>query len=284
VSASVSFPVTGTIDKIYFSEGQKVKKGDLLAELNSYSLVNAHSAALATLKQAEDAMKRMQMLYDNKSLAEIKYVEVKTKLEKARSSEAIARKNMKDGHLMAPFSGLIGKRMAEVGENILPNESVFTILQINKVKIKIAVPEKEIGMIALGQNGTITVSALNNKSFQGKITERGVVADPISHTYNVRILVDNENGELLPGMVGNVSISNGSEDDILLVPANCVQIDSNGKEFVWKVSEGIAVKTEVEVGRLLDGGVEVVDGLHGGEEIIKGGYQKVVEGIKVKTL
>lgn len=284
MSASISFSVMGNIEKIYVAEGQKVKKGELLAELNAYSLKNAHNAALATLKQAEDAMKRLQSLYDKKSLPEIQYIEMQTNLEKARSAEAIALKNLKDSRLTAPFPGIVGSTQAEVGENILPNQSVLTLLRIDQVKVKISVPEKEINSIDIGQSASIQVSAANGAFFSGIVNKKGIVAAPISHTYPLRITVDNSDNVLLPGMVCDVFINNNEEENIILLPNQCILKDGNGKTFVWKIVDGHTQKQIIETGRQKTGGVEVLDGLDVNDEIVSDGYQKVSNGQKVTVL
>jgi RND family efflux transporter MFP subunit len=284
LSVSVSFPVTGNIEKIYVNEGQPVKKGDLLAELNSYSLTNLHAAALSSLRQAEDAMRRLQSLYDKNSLPEIQYIEMQTKLEQARSAEAIARKNLEDSRIYAPFSGIIGRKMADAGENILPNQAVLTVLQIEKVNIKIAVPEKEINTINIGQPATIRVSAAGDDHFEGTVSRKGVSANSVSHTYNTWILVNNQDNKLLPGMVCNVSIRNNMSEYTIVVPNHCILQDGNGNTFVWKVVNGQAKKQIIETGHQKSEGVGIISGLSIGDEIISKGYQKVSDGQKLRTL
>jgi RND family efflux transporter MFP subunit len=284
LSVSVSFPVMGNIENIYVNEGQPVKKGELLAGLNSYSLTNLHAAALSSLKQAEDAMKRLQSLYDKKSLPEIQYIEMQTKLEQARSAEAIARKNLEDSRIYAPFNGIIGRKMADAGENTLPNQAVLTVLQINKVNIKIAVPEKEINTINIGQPANIRVSAAGDDYFEGAISRKGVSANSISHTYNTWISVDNQNNKLLPGMVCNVSIKNNMSEYTIVVPNHCILQDGNGNTFVWKVVNGQAKKQIIETGNQKSEGVGIISGLSIGDEIISKGYQKVSDGQKLRTL
>lgn len=88
----MSFAVAGTVKMTYAEEGQRVSKGELLARLDTVNLSSAYYAAKAQLSQAEDAMRRVQKLYDSQSIPEIKYIDVQTQLEKARSMEAIARK------------------------------------------------------------------------------------------------------------------------------------------------------------------------------------------------
>jgi RND family efflux transporter MFP subunit len=284
LSASVSFPLMGNVDKIYVVEGQRVKKGDLLAELNAYSLTSAHTAALATLNQAEDAMERLQSLYNKKSLPEIQYIEMQTNLEKARSAEAIAKKSLEDSRLIAPFSGIVGHRMAEAGENVLPNQTVLTLLIIDKVNVKIAVPEKEINTIYIEQPTSINVSAVGSNSFSGIVSKKGIMADPISHTYPVRIAVSNPDNVLLPGMICNVSIKNNADENSIVVPNKCILKDGNGNTYVWKIIDGHTHKQPIQTGQQKDGGVEITTGLSVGDEIVSDGYQKVSNGLKVNVL
>jgi RND family efflux transporter MFP subunit len=252
--------------------------------LNAYSLTSAHTAALATLNQAEDAMKRLQLLYDKKSLPEIQYIEMQTNLEKARSAEAIAKKSLEDSRLTAPFSGIIGSRMAEAGENVLPNQAVLTLLKIDKVNVKIAVPEKEINTINIEQSASIHVSAVGSNSFSGIVSKKGIIADPLSHTYPVRIAVSNPDNVLLPGMVCNVAIKNNGDENNIVVPNQCILKDGNGNTYVWKIIDGHTYKQVIETGKQKDGGVEIVTGLSVGDEIISDGYQKVSNGLKVNVL
>lgn len=284
LSASVSFPIMGNIERIYVNEGQTVTKGEPLAELNSYSLTNIHSSALSSLKQAEDAMERLQSLYDKKSLPEIQYVEMQTNLEKARSAEAIARKNLKDTRLYAPFSGVVGRKMAEAGENTLPNQAVLTLLQIDRVNIKIAVPEREINTINLGQSVDVRVPAASGDSFQGSICRKGVSSNPISHTYNAWLVVDNKDNKLLPGMVCNVIVYNDAGDYTIVIPNHCILQDGNGNKFVWKVVNDQAKKQKIKTGSQKTGGVEIISGLSIGDEIVSKGYQKVSNGQKLRAL
>ena len=272
-SSAMSFAVAGT-----------VSKGELLARLDTVNLSSAYYAAKAQLSQAEDAMRRVQKLYDSQSIPEIKYIDVQTQLEKARSMEAIARKNLADSRLVAPFSGVIGNKSAESGENVLPNQPVYTLLKIEDVKIKVAVPEKEIADILKNQRARISVPALHDASYEGIIEERGIVADPVSHSYTVRIRVHNPASELLPGMVCSVSVvGDNLREALFVVPSQCVQTSAD-KRFVWCIVNGQAVRRDVETGKFTPYGVEILSGLHEGEEIVTEGYQSLYEGATLKIL
>lgn len=285
-SSAISFPINGTIEQLYAAEGQQVNKGALLAELNTSNPASSYAAAKAQLEQAEDAMKRIQMLYDNESVPEVKFIEMKTNLEKATSMEAIAKKNMADSRLTAPFSGTIGQKRVEAGENVAPNQTVFTLLKIDPfVMVKVPVPEKEIGYIQLGQTAVINVSALNDERFEGIVAERGVIADPVSHTYTIKIKVSNTAKKLLPGMVCNVNIHSATEGEkIIVLPNNCIQRSGNKEKYVWCVVDGNAVKKPVQTGRLTSNGVEITSGLQGGEQVVTEGYQGLFDGATIRII
>lgn len=273
----------GNVEYIHVREGQQVSRGQLLASLEQSTLQNTYDAALASLKQAQDAADRMKILYENKSLPEIKWVEVESKLQQARSMESIARKNLEDACLYAPFSGVIGKRNVEAGENVQPGKPVFTLLNVATVNIKIAVPEKEISSIGK-RKATITVGALNNQAFEGTVTEKGITANPVSHTYEAKIKLGNERGLLLPGMVCNVKVESGDTMPAISLPNNIIQVSHTGERYVWCVRDGKAKAVNVRVGDLTDNGIFITDGLREGDEVITDGYQKVSEDMKVRAL
>lgn len=283
-ATALSFPVAGTVTALTAREGQRVGQGQTLGQLDQRNLQSIHDGAQATLAQAEDALQRLQMLHDNGSLPEIKYVEAQTQLEQARSLEQIARKNLSDSRLVAPFAGVIGQRSVETGENVMPGQNVYTLLQTGTVKIKIAVPENEIARISPGREARITVAALGGKTYRGTVQEKGVAANAISHTYEARIPLANPHGELMPGMVCRVILPGDTTTQAVTLPGSAVQVSGRGERFVWCVRDGQAVRVPVAVGALTDSGVTVTRGLESGDRVIVEGMQKVSEGTKVEEL
>lgn len=281
-SASLSFQAAGSIRQVYVSDGMSVKKDQKLAELDPVSLKNAHDAALSTLQQAKDAYKRYEQLYKKGSLTEIQWTEVQTKLQQASAMEGIARKNLENAVLKAPFNGIIADKTIETGVTVLPGVPVMKIVTIDRVNVKIPVPENEIADTRIGQQASIVVPALKNKRFSGRITEKSVTANPISRTYNVKISIENPEHELMPGMVCKVDIRDESNHLAgIVIPNSCVQIDYAGQAFVWLVRNGMATKRIITVGGLTENGTLVTNGLDGGEKLIVEGAQKVSEGSNV---
>lgn len=278
---SLSFPLMGTVEKVMVSAGQSVSKGQLLAVLNQATPKNTYSMALSSLKQAEDAYNRLTQLHDKGTLPEIKYIEVQTALQQAQAAESIARKNLNDCNLYAPFSGFIARKSIEPGMNVAPGLEVVKLVTIDKVNVKVSIPENEISGVKSGTAAIVNVAALNHRQFEGKVEEKGVMANPFSHTYEVKIRINNPQRELMPGMVCEVYIASEKNSGKILLPNGAVQILENGNRFVWLAKDGKATRKMVTTGALTNKGVVINTGLSAGDKVITEGNQKVSEGMKV---
>lgn len=280
--ANVSFGVIGTVVKVMVEEGQFVRKGQAMAEVDGQNVRNAHEISAATLSQAEDAYKRLKNLYDKGTLPEIKMVEMETALAKAKAAEAISSKSVEEIVLKAPFDGFVASSTVHVGANVVPGVTGFKLVKIDRVKVEFPVPEKEIGKVSIGQQVTFTVSALGDEVFTGKVVNRGVMASDISHSYSVKALVDNRGRKLLPGMVCMVRQENVGGDYAIVVPQQAIQIDGKDK-YVWLVKEGTAHRQRVTTGDITNEGVLIESGLTSGDHVITEGQNKVCEGMEVKS-
>ncbi len=283
-ASSLSFEVPGNVQEVLVSEGQRVRKGQLLAVLDKSSLKSAHNAAVATLHQAEDAYRRLTQLHDNNSLPEIKYVEMQTNLEKARSAESIARKSLHDANLYAPFAGVIGDRSIEPGMNVLPSQSLFKLLCMDHLKVRISIPENEIAAVSLGQKAQMSVAALADLNCEGMVDQKGVVANTMSHTYEVKIRLTHADAQLMPGMVCKVLLGINPSGEKIVIPNQAVQVASDGSKFVWIAKGNRCERREIVPGDLTDYGVTISDGLQPGDKVIVEGYQKICNGTKIKLL
>ena len=282
-ATAVSFTGMGVIKRMLVNEGQAVGRGQLIAEMDDTQARNLLSGAEAQMTQANDAIERYKMLHDNGSLPEVQWVEIQSKVAQAKSQLEVAKKNLADCRLTAPVGGIIGKKQIGAGETALPSQAIVSILDISTVKVKVAVPEAEIGGINPSTPTSIMVEAING-SYQGGRIEKGVEADALTHTYDIRINVANGDRKLLPGMVASVRfISEGSQAiGSKMVPVTAVQKKSDGTLFVWTVGkDSTAHRTTVTIGQTQGNYVNVVDGLSIGDRIVIEGYQKLSEGTKV---
>ena len=290
----VSYTTMGTLKHVAVSEGQAVGRGQLIAELDDTQARNMLAAAEAQNRQAEDALQRYKLLHDEGSMTEAQWVEVQSKVDQARSELAIARRNVADSRLEAPVSGIIGKRYLAAGETALPSQPVVSILDISSVKVKIAVPEREMKDITSTTPTTIFVEAIG-REFHGGLIEKGVQADALTHTYDVRVRVDNKGRDLLPGMVAKVktlspSSLSGKEQSpspttFFTLPITAVQQRADGTFFAWTVSkDNTAHRTTVTTGTIVGNRIEILSGLSDGQRVVTEGYQKLSEGTKTQPL
>lgn len=280
---SLSFSVGGTVKRVMVEEGQHVSRGQLLAVVDDETTRNAHVAAMSMRQQAEDAYKRMKQLHDNGSLPEIQWVEVVSKLKQAVSSEQIAKKSLSDTKLYAPFAGVIGQKNIDLGQNSIPGMQAFKLVNINQVKVKISIPESEISKVRIGQTATINVSALGGHTFVGRICEKGVSADPLSRSYDVKILINNRDGSLMPGMICDASLQKSVDSKAFVLPASVIQLDDNNQTFVWVNVGGKAEKRTVYTGDETNQGVVINGGLSEGDEVLVEGQQKVSENTSLRV-
>lgn len=285
--SSLSFASVGTLRSVSVGESQMVRQGQLVATIDETSLKSAHEAALAAKEQALDAEQRMKLLHDAGSLPEIKWIEVQTQVRQAISAEKMAKKALTDTRLYAPFSGYVAEKQAEAGQSVAPGVPIVKLVRIDHVKVSISAPEEEIAQIHTGQSLQVKVPALGGKTFEAKVAEKGVTADALSRSYEVKGIIGNPQHELLPGMIaevhlGTMGTSQHKEQSITL-PAEIIQIDADNRPFVWTVVDNKAQKAYVTLGQNIGDNVQISKGLKAGDKVICEGQQKVSNGMKVNN-
>lgn len=274
---SLSFLAMGTVNNINVREGDKVVKGQLLAQLDSRSSQNALQIAQAKALQAEDAFKRFQPMYEHGNLPGIKMVEIKTGKNQAELAVKLAQKNLEDCSIYAPETGYISKRDIELGDNVIPGKTVLKIVTVDKVYAVISVPEKEIQKIKKGMDTTIELSEDSNNKLKGKVADVGVSADILSRTYTVRVLITNLKTDILPGMLCNVYIDQKTKTSQIIIPATAIKIDETGKECVYIVdlTSKKVHKQYVKSNGFREGEIIISSGLQLNDVIVSQGVQKL---------
>ena len=275
----VSFALGGKLTGIYVKNGQHVKKGTVIARVDATSAKSIHDAALATLNQAEDGYNRLKQVHDEGGIPDVRWVQMETDLEKARQTEITARKHLNECTLIAPQEGFISMDKHTTGENMLPTTPFCRIIDMNKMIVEFSVPEKEIGIIQIGDKAEASFPGLNNLSKTLEIIDKSFVSNPMGHTYTIKAKVPVENKDILPGMVAKIKLSL-SEASGIVVPSSCVLTMPEGAD-VWTVKNGKAYRRNIKVGGFVKNGVVVESGLESSDTIITVGYQKLYNGAKV---
>lgn len=280
-SVDLSFPTGGRVLSVFVREGEKVRKGQLLAVVDTANAASSHRAALATLRQAEDAYERARQVKADGSLPDVKWVEVQTTVDRARSLSEVAARNLADCSLTAPQDGTVADRRIEAGTTVSPFAPVMRLLDMSGLCVRASVPESDMRHVALGDVAWVEVPALDGQRFKAVVAERNVSADPLSHNYMVRFRLAESSARLLPGMVCRVAMVQPSDAATLVLPPRAVQIDHENNHYVWVVRHDTAWRRPVVVGDLVADGVSIADGLASGDSVVTDGAYKLSQGIRV---
>ena len=261
-------------------------------------------------ERTEDEYKRMKFLVDRKSLPPNDFQKIEAAYKAAKERYDMARegtrtedraaataqahaadaqaseehKRLSDTRLVAPISGNIGMRRVDPGQTVAAGTPVFSIVELNPVKVRVGVPEAEIGNVHQGAAAEVFAPSLDGRRFAGKVAIIGVAAEPASRTYTVKILVPNPGPVLLAGMVAEARIFGPAKIHALTIPAEAVVPDPQGAPnvYVYSAERKRVYARRVEVGQPVGKEVEIRSGLRGDEEIVVGGQQKLREGSLVE--
>ncbi|WP_320053327.1 efflux RND transporter periplasmic adaptor subunit [uncultured Acetobacteroides sp.] len=282
-SIPLTFQSTGIITQVLVQEGDAVRKGQLLATVDKSDNESMYNAAVAKYRQAKDAYDRLKVVYDKGSLPEIKWVEMETNLKQAQSQMELSKSSLSKSSLRAPVAGIIGKRNVEPGQHSASAVTPLEIVRIERIYVKVAVPENEIGKIRKGLKATFTISALNDRTFEGTITNVGVVADQISRTYEVKIEAANPQILMKPGMVCDVKVHQNQLVKATVAPYQAVNKDDQGKTYVFEVDTIAkkAKKTTVTAGQYDQNGVIILSGLSANSLVVTEGKEKLTNNAKI---
>ncbi len=289
-ASTVSFSVPGTISKIFVEEGQKVSKGQMLAQIKSESLVNSRNIAQAELEEARDAYQRLKKLHDANALPDIKWVEIQAKLKQAENAAALADRAVADASIYSPLNGYVAEKFANEGQTVVPAEPIMKVVNLNRLQVVISVPENEISHFGPETTAKVTFDVADKTVVAGKIGLKGVEANPLTRSYSVKFDIANPEGKIMPGMIGSVSVeglrSNTTtpEQTEITLPSQAVLLASDNSQFVWLVKEGKAVRRTVVADELSANGVRVKSGLTRGDSVIVAGMHKVGTGSPVTVV
>lgn len=280
-SVNLSSQYSGTLDRVYVRQGQRVSRSQAIAHISSATINSTYENAAASLRQAQDGYDRLQKVYQSGSVAQVKMVEIETKLAQAKAMEAAARKAKDDCTIRAPYSGTIGEVYVNEGEELGIAAPVASLLDLSVVEVHFSVPERELSQIKVGAKARFSVPALE-KETTGSIVRKGVTAAALSHSYECVIGNIADQRLLMPGMSCKVNLEKAETNEII-IPAGAIMTDIDGR-YVWSVTEGVVDKNYVTVAGYAGDGILISEGLENVSYIIIEGARKVSTGMKVLTV
>ncbi len=261
------------IEKILVKEGQKVKKGQLLAKLSP----EQYKQAKAQFEAAKQNYLRMKKLYEQGSISQQQFDQIKAAYQAAKAMYELAAKNTE---LRAPFSGTVASVNMEEGamfNAMMSRMGVLTLSDLSKVKIEVGVSDKDVNKIRAGQEVIVKCDAFPDTTFIGKVESVDRVADPMSGTYKVKIVVPNPGEKLRSGMFATVYIVTDKADSTVVIPQNAVVDDT----LVFVVEGNKVRARKVKIGVQGDSLVQVLEGLKPGEKVVTEGTLGLYDGAPI---
>ncbi len=272
--------VDGEITSIQMVEGDSVKKGDLLLQIDESKQAATVAESEADYNYAKETLQRADALLKDGTISEQEHDQTQAAYERAVATLNLAKKRMREYTLTAPFDGMLGGRSVSVGQYVSPQTTLVSIYAMDRMKLNFTVPERCSGKIVPGQTLALSVSAYPDQTFSGEIYLIEPQIDIATRTLPVRAHVPNSDHRLKPGMFANVTLNLGTKQNALTIPEDCL-FPHEGGFAVYRATDGIAELVPVKVGVRTPGIVEILTGLRPGDQIARSGNLRLAPGKKL---
>jgi membrane fusion protein (multidrug efflux system) len=281
-SVDVTSKASNIVVAIRFNEGDLVRRGAVLIELDAAEARATLAEAEAALAESENNYKRSRDLYTSRALSESQLEQIEATLKGHRARVDAARALLEDTIIRASFDGRTGFRQVSVGSLVSPGAVITTLDDTSVIKLDFTVPETYLYLLERGLAVSASASGLPGREFRGKVTNLDSRVDPVTRSIRVRADIPNKDGVLRPGMFMTVSLQ-GQVAHTLVVPEAAI-VPEQGRTFAFLVREGVVERREVKLGKRRPGEVEILEGLEEHERIVVEGTQKVRDGTHVVEL
>ena len=266
--------VAGRIVKLPFTEGDRVKQGDVLFALDDSVPRAAVAEAEATLVNARLADKRASELGERRLISQSDIDNLRSQLGVAQARIASARAQAGKYVIRAPFDGVIGLREVSAGEYVSPGQALVSLVRLDPMEVDFSLPESQLANVKPGQTLRLTVDAYPGETFTGTLSAIDPVIDINSRSARLRARIDNSDYRLRPGLFARVELGTGEANQTgLMIPEQAL-LQQGDERFVYRVVDGKAARTVVQTGLRLPGRIQVVSGLSEGDQVISAGQAK----------
>jgi membrane fusion protein (multidrug efflux system) len=272
--------VAGRVVAIGFEEGRPVAKNALLVKLDPAINAAEVQQAKANLTLAKSKYERAIDLQKQGFISGQARDEAENNLKVAEAAEALAAARLAKTEIRAPFSGIIGLRSVSIGDYVKEGQDMVNLESIDPLKVDFRVPEIYLKQVQVGQTLELGLDALPGKTYQGKVTAINPLVDAAGRAIVIRALVKNADTALRPGMFARVKLLTRDAQDALVLPEQAL-VPQGEDQYVFRVVEGKAVRTKVEVGQRRDSRVEILKGIAPGDTIVTAGQIKIRDGTPV---
>ncbi|MDY7096034.1 MAG: efflux RND transporter periplasmic adaptor subunit [Acidobacteriota bacterium] len=286
---------SGVVSRIAVTEGQEVRKGQVLVQLEDSEIRAQSEAAAAALSRArtessnlELQLERNRGLLDTGAISQQTFddIESSTEAAQARAEEAqanfnVAQRRQDKTVIRAPFSGRVDTKEVYLGDFVdMGNTTLFTLVDADPLKVEFTVPEQFIGRLDVGSSVSVRVRNMPDQRYEGTVVFVSPRVDPVNRTVTLKAEVPNPEGTLRAGQFADVQLVLQTIPDALLVPEAAI-VSREGENFVFLVENGKAVRRSVQLGEREPGRVQVVSGLEEGQTVVVAGQQRLQDGASV---
>ena len=282
-SVVIAAEIAGRIARIGFTEGEAVKAGDVLIELDDTVLKAELDKVRSDVALARANRERALTLANQGSGTQRARDETEAAFQAQQANLALAEARLQKSTLTAPFAGVVGLRNVSVGAYIVPGQKIVELADIKTLKVDFRVPEINATQVRVGNTVLITADAVPGATFEGNIYAIDPIVDINGRAMRLRAQVANPQGQLKPGFFARIRIVVDQRPNALLVPESAI-IPLDGKILVYRVVDGRAVQTEVVLGQRLPGQVEIRKGLSASDTVVTSGHQRLREGALIQVV
>ena len=280
----------GTLEKVFVSEGQKVKKGQLLAEINDSGLNEQYEQMVIQAEFAKENFERTQRLWDNNIGSEMQYLKSKTDYEASKKMVDQMKDRLSKTKIYAPFDGEIDEIISNVGSNLIPGVSqILRLVNLDIIYAESFVSEKYISFIGEGTEAIVQIPLLN-MDYRSSVNQTGNFINPSNRTFRIEVPVENFDNRIKQNLDAKIKINIYKKDDAIVIPLRIVREDALGKNFVYVMSEDnkegvyLTSKQFITLGNKSEDKVEVTEGLSLGDIVVLEGAYSVEDSQRVKLI
>ncbi len=285
--ALVSAEINGQIKKIFITEGQKVRRGDLLLKLNTSVTENSIAEAKTRLELSKELFKKQKKLWDQKIGSEIQYLQAKTNMESAQDRLKTLQAQLDMAFIKAPFDGVVDEIFAKEGELAVPGRQLIQLINLSKMKIYADVSEVYLNSIQKGNMVSVKFPDLNSKAIPLPVYRKENVINEKTRTFKIEMKLNNPSWEIKPNQFVLVQFEDYHTDSALAVPSEIIKKDIQGY-YLYILSkeknQNFARKVYITPGIFYKNTTEVKKGLKPGDQVIVKGYNDVSNGEPVKFM
>ena len=275
--------IGGTVEEVLVTEGNYVKKGDVLARIEELDYKIASDRAQALFKLAKEDFERDQALYKKGVTPTATLDTNRTKMQTAKADYDNAQLMLKRTVVTSPMDGIIKSLDAKIGLQLAVGDPVAEILELSRVKAVIGIPESDVTAVRTLDTIDITIQALDDKKIEAVKHFLSPAPETTARIYNLELKIDNSDGAILAGMFVRADIIKKRVENSISIPFYSV-ISRNDEQYVYIEQDGLAVKRFVSLGIMENWMIEVVDGLSAGDNLIVEGHRDVEAGQKINVV